>query len=60
MYKKWCRKQDTSAAKQSLYADVFNHEFNLGFFEPKRDQCTICEAYKNASDAEKAVTSRVW
>ncbi|KAB0801044.1 hypothetical protein PPYR_05398 [Photinus pyralis] len=29
------------------YARIFNTEFNIGFFAPKKDQCDLCESYKN-------------
>ncbi|KAL4100771.1 hypothetical protein QTP88_020802 [Uroleucon formosanum] len=28
---------------------------NIGFFQPKKDQCSICEAWKNCSDIEKEI-----
>ncbi|KAL4113156.1 hypothetical protein QTP88_016832 [Uroleucon formosanum] len=30
-------------------------EINIGFFQPKKDQCSICEAWKNFSDIEKEI-----
>lgn len=35
------------------YTDIFNTEFNLSFFKPKKDQCDQCEIYKLASPEEK-------
>lgn len=40
-------------ASYDRYARIFNTEFNIGFFIPKKDQCDQCEAYKNASIDEK-------
>jgi len=31
------------------YTDIFNNEFNLSFFKPKKDLCDECETYKLAS-----------
>lgn len=42
-------------AKKCTYEHIFNHEFNITFFQPKKDQCAICEAYKNSSPEEQAV-----
>lgn len=40
-------------ASYDRYARIFNTEFNMGFFLPKKDQCDLCEEYKNASNYEK-------
>lgn len=42
-----------SVANYDTYARIFNTEFNIGFFMPKKDQCDHCEAYKNAAGEEK-------
>ena len=54
LYKDWCEQRNFQAGKKWLYTDIFNTEFNLGFFKPKKDQCDVCEQYLNASDQEKA------
>lgn len=36
-----------------MYSRIFNTEFNLAFFSPKKDQCDKCAAYHNADDEEK-------
>jgi hypothetical protein len=35
------------------YEKIF-HEFNLGFFQPKTDQCPTCCAYENAGPMQQA------
>ncbi|CAK1581384.1 unnamed protein product [Parnassius mnemosyne] len=35
-----------------MYAKIFNTEFNLGFFEPKKDRCELCVAYEIAEDKQ--------
>ncbi|CAG9812835.1 unnamed protein product [Phaedon cochleariae] len=40
-------------ASYDTYAKVFNTEYNIGFFSPKKDQCDLCESYKNASNDER-------
>ncbi|KAK5646174.1 hypothetical protein RI129_004638 [Pyrocoelia pectoralis] len=40
-------------AKKCTYDTIFNTEFNISFFRPKKDQCSICESYKNGNEAEK-------
>lgn len=40
-------------ATVSTFNRIFNSDFNISFFVPKKDQCDICESYKNANDEEK-------
>lgn len=35
------------------YYKVFTIEFNLGFFQPKKDQSDLCVAYANSNDEQK-------
>lgn len=42
------------AANYDTYSRIFNTEFNIGFFLPKKHQCDICEGYKNSTGEEKA------
>lgn len=37
-------------AKQSYYSYVFNYEYNISFYSPKKDQCELCTQYKNVGD----------
>jgi hypothetical protein len=37
-------------ANLTLYSRIFNTDFNISFFVPKKDQCSLCESYKNADD----------
>jgi hypothetical protein len=39
--------------KPDVNYDIFNHDFNIGFFRPKKDLCDQCVAYENAPDQEK-------
>jgi len=36
--------------KEHMYRKIFNENFNLSFFTPKKDQCDTCFAYANSSD----------
>lgn len=38
-----------------VYYDLFNNKRNISFFIPKKDQCTMCESWKNISEEEKNV-----
>ena len=54
LYKEKCTQNDVPFVKQHTYQEVFNTKFNISFFKPKKDLCSICEAFKNMSDNEKA------
>lgn len=34
----------------TIFNRVFNQEFNISFFIPRKEQCDLCESYKNADD----------
>lgn len=53
MYVVWTMENNKPIATKHHYYDIFNTQFNIGFFKPKKDQCDICEGYKNATDKEK-------
>jgi len=36
--------QDTHIPSQKVYRDLFCNEYNLSFFQPKKDQCATCAA----------------
>lgn len=40
---------------QHVYYDLFNHQRNIGFFQPKKDQCTICVGWINKTTEEKGL-----
>ncbi|KAK7600988.1 hypothetical protein V9T40_008429 [Parthenolecanium corni] len=48
-----CRKADQPSANFQMYSKIFNEEYNLGFFVPKKDQCELCVAFENAEGDEK-------
>ena len=37
------------------YCHIFNYEFNIVFFKPKKDLCDFCEKYKNSSPSEQGI-----
>lgn len=47
------RSADRPVANYDTYARIFNTEFNIGFFCPKKDQCDQCEGYNNAVGEDK-------
>lgn len=36
-----------------MFNRIFNTEFNISFFTPKKDACEDCTAYINASESHK-------
>lgn len=52
-YKKNRESINKPAANYDTYFRIFNNEFNISFFIPKKDQCDQCESYKNAVGIEK-------
>lgn len=53
LYQEECKKQEKPYYGIWLYQKIF-HEFNLGSFQPKSDQCSTCCAYANAGPIQKA------
>lgn len=53
LYTEKCLEENDQAVKFSIYRKIFSEEFNIGFFKPKKDLCSSCEAYKNSSQEEK-------
>ncbi|CAG9763632.1 unnamed protein product [Ceutorhynchus assimilis] len=41
--------ENKSFGSYSYYLSIFNTKFNIGFFQPKKDQCELCLSYENAN-----------
>lgn len=50
LYLEDCQIKGNAAVKHSMYSHIFNTCFNIGFFRPKKDLCTLCDEYLHASD----------
>lgn len=48
-----CKKDNVSFCNFNYFYNIFTNEFNLSFFQPKKDQCEVCVAYENASETDK-------
>lgn len=53
LYTEYCKTNNWATAKKCTYEKIFNEEFNIGFFAPKKDQCAVCAQYQNGNDIEK-------
>lgn len=38
-----------------MFNSIFNEEFNISFYVPKKDQCDLCEEYKNSDEKGKQI-----
>jgi len=50
MYKVECAKKDLTPLKISMYRKLFNTEYNISFYQPKKDRCDQCEHMKKSKD----------
>lgn len=41
------------AGKFCMYYKIFTTEFNLGFYQPKKDQCDLCTVYHSSTPEQK-------
>lgn len=53
LYVEKCKNEGKQFLKYFQYAKIFNYEYNIGFFTPKKDQCSFCTSYLNAPSDEK-------
>lgn len=59
LYIEWFSEQNydgtVKAATERLYRDIFNKEFNICFYVPKKDQCDQCTKFKNSNSEEQTL-----
>ncbi|KAK3919936.1 Dihydroxy-acid dehydratase [Frankliniella fusca] len=56
LYQKWAEEKNlprNAVATQRQYRDILNSNFNLGFFKPKKDQCSLCAIMGNKSNTRQ-------
>lgn len=56
-YKALSEANNKSFVKESMYRYIFNTQFNISFFTPKKDQCEECESNKNNDNEQYDNTS---
>lgn len=49
-YVTFCKEKGSEFGNYVTFRNIFNTEFNISFFQPKKDLCSLCESYKNATD----------
>ncbi|KAF2896723.1 hypothetical protein ILUMI_09452 [Ignelater luminosus] len=52
-YVKECTENNIPYGNYLMYHHIFTHEYNISFFRPKKDQCSICATYANANQNEQ-------
>lgn len=61
LYQEYCSdKNITEVATESIYRAVFNSDFNMSFFRPKKDLCDICHGFKQSSAEEKLAAEETY
>ncbi|XP_064639792.1 uncharacterized protein LOC135495259 [Lineus longissimus] len=54
LYLEYCKEKNiNNPVKESLYRKIFVTEFNLRCYVPKKDQCSVCNAYNTATGDDK-------
>ncbi|XP_045500057.1 serine-repeat antigen protein 5-like [Colias croceus] len=53
-----CKQDGRNFGNYVMYSRIFNGEFNLGFFVPKKDRCELCVAYENAVPESKLLLKK--
>ncbi|KAK6178325.1 hypothetical protein SNE40_013124 [Patella caerulea] len=46
LYLERCEQDSKESVKEHIYRQIFNTEFNLSFFSPKKDRCDKCEEFR--------------
>ncbi|XP_060810218.1 uncharacterized protein LOC132904307 [Amyelois transitella] len=49
-YLEKCESESAQYVSYQAYYNIFTHDFNISFWQPKKDQCEDCMAYQNAED----------
>ncbi|KAF8778319.1 hypothetical protein HNY73_015050 [Argiope bruennichi] len=57
-YKRLRERDGLPVATSSTFNRIFNTAFNISFFVPKKDQCDLCERYKNSDEEGKRTLSQ--
>nr|CAI5861067.1 unnamed protein product [Callosobruchus analis] len=55
LYLEYCKDNNiTNISTESIYRQIFNTEFNLSFFIPKKDLCDTCHNFENLPVEKKS------
>ncbi|XP_046391544.1 uncharacterized protein LOC124159678 [Ischnura elegans] len=62
LYAQWAEEIElpkSSIASQRQYRDIVNKNFNIGFYMPKKDQCSLCSIMRNINNSDQAGEDRM-
>lgn len=56
LYKEKCDEKSHTPVSLSVYRRIFDHEYNISFHHPIKDQCDLCVSFncKKATEEQKA------
>ncbi|KAJ8937236.1 hypothetical protein NQ314_011991 [Rhamnusium bicolor] len=54
-YLKICEEKNLPVGNYHMYRKIFEEEFNIAFYVPKKDQCDLCLQFKNSTETEKQI-----
>lgn len=54
LYVEQCKTSDKPFVTKSIYSKIFNEEYNISFFKPKKDLCNFCTEFENMSPSDQA------
>lgn len=52
-YKESREAENLEFGSKIMFYRIFNTEFNIAFFNPKKDQCDVCDSFLNADENGK-------
>ena len=52
LYKESCQSRGLVPEKEHVYRRIFNHNFNIGFYVPKKDRCDTCEEERLSNEVD--------
>jgi hypothetical protein len=52
LYQEQCKQKGINGVKEAKYRQVFCQEYNLSFFKPKKDKCSLCELYESKKGSD--------
>jgi len=57
LYCEKCKGLGHTPVKENMYRKVFCEHFNLSFFKPKKDQCSLCTLYERRKSGDNLSTA---
>lgn len=58
LYQHGRKSKNLPAVKEAKYREIFCNDFNLSFFKPKHDQCSLCSLYSTQKEPSEILAKR--